>query len=85
MTSIDYSEGRRSNGDLAILWRIVSLAFRYRRRIGLALGATVVAAAFQLAIPRLLGNAVDSALLSLDDTTIDIETARNALLSLIHI
>jgi ATP-binding cassette subfamily B protein len=79
MTSIDYSEGRRSNGDLAILWRIVSLAFRYRRRIGLALGATVVAAAFQLAIPRLLGNAVDSALLSLDDTTIDIETARNAL------
>ena len=75
----DYSEGRRSAGDLAILWRIVSLAFRYRWRIGLGLGATVLAAAFQLAIPRLLGDAVDSALLSLGDTAIDAETARDTL------
>ena len=79
MPSKDYSESRRSDGDVAILWRIVSLAFRYRWRIALALGATVLAAGFQLAIPRLLGNAVDSALLSLDDTAIDLETARDTL------
>jgi ATP-binding cassette subfamily B multidrug efflux pump len=79
MPSNDYSEGHRANGDLAILWRIVSPAFRYRWRIALALGATVLAAAFQLAIPQLLGDAVDSALLSLDDTAIDLETARDAL------
>ena len=79
MPSNDYSEGRRSDGDLAILWRIVSLAFRYRWRIVLALGATVLAAVFQLAIPRLLGDAVDSALLSFDDAAIDLETARDAL------
>lgn len=79
MPSNDYSEGLPSDGDLTILWRIVSLAFRYRWRIALAISATVVAAAFQLAIPRLLGNAVDSALLSLDDAGVDRETARNAL------
>ena len=79
MPSNDYSEGRRSDGDLAILWRILSLAFRYRMRIALGLGATLLAAGFQLAIPQLLGEAVDSALLSLDEAAIDAETARDAL------
>ena len=79
MPTKDLPKGRPVGGDFAILWRIASLALRYRWRIAIALGATILAAAFQLTIPRLLGDAVDSALLSLDDAVIDIETARDAL------
>ena len=48
--------------DAKTLWRIVKIALRFRIRIGLAVGATLAAAMFQLMIPQFLGGAVDSAL-----------------------
>jgi ATP-binding cassette subfamily B protein len=47
--------------DVAILRRVLAMAWRYPRGMTIALGTTVVAAAFQLLIPRYLGQAVDSA------------------------
>ncbi len=44
----------------SILTRITVMAFRHPWQASLAIGATLVASAFQLAIPRLLGQAVDS-------------------------
>jgi ATP-binding cassette subfamily B protein len=66
--------------DAGVLLRIVKLAFEYRARIGLAIAATLIAAAFQLMIPRLLGNAVDGALGLLGDGSVTPEAARAALL-----
>ncbi len=66
-------------GDAETLWRIIRLALRYRLRIALAVGATLAAAAFQLMIPRLLGNAVDGALGLLDNAVASPEAARAAL------
>nr|WP_205909079.1 ABC transporter ATP-binding protein [Neorhizobium lilium] len=45
---------------LSILTRITVMAFRHPWQASLAIGATLVASAFQLTIPRLLGHAVDS-------------------------
>lgn len=44
---------------LGALWRITRMAMRHPWQAGLAIGATFVAAALQLTIPRLLGQAVD--------------------------
>lgn len=65
--------------DAAILWRIIRLAARYKWRLALAVVAALGAAVFQLAIPRLLGDAVDNALGRLGDQTISFEVAREAL------
>ena len=46
MPTKDLPKGRPAGGDFAILWRIASLALRYRWRIAIALGATILAAAF---------------------------------------
>ena len=47
--------------DLKILRRVLRMAFHYRRGMAAALGSTVVAAVFQLMIPKYLGRAVDTA------------------------
>jgi ATP-binding cassette subfamily B multidrug efflux pump len=62
-TSISPSQPRVGLGlsDVAILRRVLAMALRYRGGLAIALGTTVVAAAFQLLIPRYLGHAVDSA------------------------
>lgn len=44
---------------LFTLFRITVMAFRHPWQSGLAIGATLIASAFQLMIPRLLGRAVD--------------------------
>ncbi|MDP6691983.1 MAG: ABC transporter ATP-binding protein [Alphaproteobacteria bacterium] len=69
----------RLGDDAAVLWRIIGLILRYRFRVGVAVGATVMAAVFQLMIPRFLGNAVDHALGLLGDGTTAPEVARAAL------
>ena len=70
---------QRHSADTRILWRIIRLSLRYRFRGIVAISATVVAAAFQLAIPPLLGNAVDSALGLLRGGAAEVEAARDAL------
>ena len=72
-------EGGSAPGDAEIVWRIVRIALRYRAGIAVALLATLVASAFQLAIPGLVGDAVDGALSLLDDEAATPETARAAL------
>ncbi len=66
--------------DIEILWRIIRLASRYRLQLGVAIVAALGAAVFQLAIPRLLGRAVDSALGMLGQEAVAPELARSALL-----
>ncbi len=66
-------------GDMAIIWRIARMACRYRVRVAVALAATFAASAFQLAIPGLVGDAVDGALRLLDDGAATAEAARAAL------
>jgi ATP-binding cassette subfamily B protein len=68
-----------SRGDARVLWRILGLVLKYRVRVAVAVGATLVAALFQLAIPQLLGSAVDEALGLLDAQTVDRDIARAAL------
>lgn len=53
-------------GDPArILWRILGLTARYPWRLAAALGATAGTAVFSLAVPRLLGRAVDQVRIAL--------------------
>ncbi len=75
----DYSGGRRTAGDAAILWRIIKLALKNRTRVTIAVVATLIAVVLQLLVPRLLGDAVDGALLSLGEEAVDAEAARAAL------
>jgi ATP-binding cassette subfamily B protein len=72
--------GRSVAGDFSILWRIVRLASRYRLQLAVAVGAALGAAVFQLAIPRLLGKAVDHAVGLLGPSAVAPEAAREALL-----
>ena len=65
--------------DAKILWRITRIILRYRYRVAVAVLATIVAAAFQLAIPRLVGDAVDGALGLLGDQAVSPALARQAL------
>ena len=65
--------------DFRILWRIVRIALRNRVRISLAIAAALAATAFQLMIPRFLGNAVDGALGLLGEASTSPEAARDAL------
>jgi len=58
------SEARRREAvgfDLATLRRVTAMAFRHRWRMAIALAATALAATAQIAIPRLIGEAVDHA------------------------
>ena len=75
----DYSGGRRTAGDAAILWRIIKLALQNRTRVTIAVIATLIAVVLQLLVPRLLGDAVDGALLALGEDVVDAEAARAAL------
>ncbi len=50
-----------SNVDAGVLRRITAMAFRHRARMAAAITATILAAIFQLFVPRLLGRAVDQA------------------------
>jgi ATP-binding cassette subfamily B protein len=70
---------RRIGNDAQILWRIVTLCLRHRGRVAIAVGATLVAALFQLAVPQLLGSAVDEALGLLDTENATATAARAAL------
>ena len=74
-------DSRSLGGDAAILWRILGLAARYRLHLSIAVLAVLGAAAFQLAVPRLLGEAVDNALGMLGAASVDEATARSALFS----
>ena len=65
--------------DAAILWRIVRLAARYKLGLAIAVCAALGAAVFQLAIPRLLGDAVDNALGMLGQQAVAADVARGAL------
>jgi ATP-binding cassette, subfamily B, multidrug efflux pump len=47
--------------DARVLARITAMAFRHRARMTVAVAATVLAAASQIVIPRLIGQAVDGA------------------------
>ena len=48
--------------DTQILWRIILLAMKYRSYAVIAIGTTLIASLLQLAVPQLLGAAVDDAL-----------------------
>ena len=65
--------------DAQVLWRIARIAMRHRARLGLAVVAIMVAAAFQLMIPRFLGQSVDGALGLLTGGAAQHEAARAAL------
>ncbi len=73
-------EDRSFGDDAGVLWRVVRFALRYRVRMTLAVSATIVAAAFQLMIPQLLGDAVDGALGLLDGGSVDRAAARDGLM-----
>ncbi|MDE0779528.1 MAG: ABC transporter ATP-binding protein [Alphaproteobacteria bacterium] len=74
-SDIDHQLGN----DAQILWRIIQLCLHYRGRVLIAVGATVIAALFQLAVPPLLGSAVDGALGLLDTVSSAKSDARTTL------
>ncbi|MGK0170058.1 MAG: ATP-binding cassette subfamily B multidrug efflux pump [Gammaproteobacteria bacterium] len=63
--------------DWATLKRITAMALRYRLRMGVAIVATILAGASQIAIPQLIGSAVDQARQLLAGG--DLDAARHAL------
>ena len=67
MTTLDPNIDSKIVTDAHILWRIVKLCMRYRGRVIIAVGATIIASLFQLAVPQLIGSAVDGALGLLED------------------
>jgi ATP-binding cassette subfamily B protein len=50
-----------SNSSLDVLWRIMKMTLAHPWQCAIAVVSTIIACIFQLAIPRLLGNAVDQA------------------------
>ena len=68
---------RGGGQEAAVLLRIARMAFDHRWRMGMAFGATLAAASFQLLVPQYLGAAVDQAHSLLGDTAS--EQARAAL------
>jgi len=70
---------RGQRDDFLILWRIIRIVLRNRLRVAIAVAATLAAAAFQLMIPQLLGDAVDSALGLLGTASAGPGAAREAL------
>ena len=81
MTTSSPNLDRNIGNDAQILWRIVRLCLRYRGRVAIAVGATVVASLFQLAVPPLLGDAVDGALDLLNTENATAASARSALMT----
>ena len=71
--------GDSGPGDAEIVWRIVRIALRFRIGVAIALLATLAACAFQLAIPGLVGDAVDGAQRLLEDGAASPDAARSAL------
>jgi len=60
-TSFAHVKATHLGRGLGTIWRIVRLTLRHPWQVSIALASTVVAASFQLWIPRLLGQAVDQA------------------------
>lgn len=79
MTTSSSQLDRRIGSDAQILWRITRLCLRHRGQVAIAVGATLIAALFQLTIPQLLGDAVDSAVNLLSTEDGPAATARTAL------
>ncbi len=77
---MESDENRTILDDAMVLWRIVKMAALFRWRLSLAVGATIVATAFQLMIPGFLGDAVDGALGLLGTATVERAVAEEALL-----
>ena len=74
-----------SNLDTRVLWRITAIAFGHRWRMALGIGATILAAIFQLFVPQYVGQAVDQvqdllAIAADGDARAAQEAARDALL-----
>ena len=71
-----------SNLDTRVLWRITAIAFGHRWRMGLGIGATILAAVSQLFVPQYVGQAVDQVqgLLAVAADGDAREAARDALL-----
>jgi ATP-binding cassette subfamily B protein len=71
-----------SNLDTRVLWRITAIAFGHRWRMSLGIGATILAAIFQLFVPQYVGQAVDQVqgLLAVAADGDAREAARDALL-----
>ncbi|MBM3486281.1 MAG: ABC transporter ATP-binding protein [Alphaproteobacteria bacterium] len=72
-------DARADAGDARILRRIIGLVLADRARVAVAVGATVAASLFQLAVPPLLGDAVDGALGLLSSEAVTREAATAAL------
>jgi len=72
-----FREGRKL--ELATLWRITKMGLRHRRRMTMAVVATIAATLFQLFIPRYVGDAVDNAHGLIGGTALETETASAAL------
>ena len=79
MTTSPSNIDRQLGTDAQILWRIVRLCLRHRGYVAIAVAATLIAALFQLAVPQLLGSAVDEALGLLDTENASVASARAAL------
>ncbi len=73
--------GDAAPGDAEVLGRIVRTALRHRVRVLVALLAVAAASGFQLAVPGLVGDAVDGALGLLGNRSVAPEVARPALLA----
>ena len=71
-----------SNLDTRVLWRITAIAFGHRWHMSLGIGATILAAIFQLFVPQYVGQAVDQVqgLLAVAADGDAREAARDALL-----
>lgn len=73
-----------SKVDTSVLMRITAMAFRYKARMAVAIGATILAGTFQLFVPQYLGQAVDQARGILGDAAVgaaDRAVAEDALFS----
>ena len=65
--------------DAQILWRIILLSMKYRSYVVIAIGTTLIASLLQLAVPQLLGAAVDDALGLLGNSNESASSIREAL------
>ena len=67
--------------DADTLWRITLMAFKHRKRMAIAIVATIAAGCAQLIIPQLIGRSVDAAHGLLAQSTVNVAEAEHALFS----
>ena len=67
--------------DAGTLWRITLMAFKHRKRMAIAIVATIAAGCAQLIIPQLIGRSVDAAHGLLAQSTVNVAEAEHALFS----